>query len=464
MNDLELPISYIELAKVYPHFLAEYISDGLWKPYDFIVYVSQIITQAILKGNGRIIVNIPPQHGKSQFISKYLPIWYLENFPKKRVILSTYEANYAESWGKQVRNEFLHNPKLEVEVAKDSKASNFWLTTEGGSMASVGIGGPITGKSGDLMIIDDPVKNWAEAKSKAYQRRNAEWFDSTLYTRKQPGTTIIVLMTRWHELDLTGYLINEHGDDWNLIRLPALAEKNDPMGRKIGEALCPERFDRKELLKTKNAISEQVWTGLYANRPAAQEGGIIKRDSLRFYDKLPASFQEIIQSWDMSFKKTTDGSYVVGQVWGRSNGNFYLIDQFRKRTGFVGAKEAVIFFSNKYPLARRKIIEAKANGPAIIDDLKTTVPGLIAQENNSSKEANLEAVSPFFDSGNVFLPNQNYCNWIKDYIEELVTFPNAANNDQVDATSQALLNFSKIKFELPKGNAGIAIRQNKEVF
>lgn len=462
MNKAELIQAAI---KATPHGFAKVHSGGLWNDWNYLQLVSREIAKAVAKGGGRIIVNMPPQHGKSLFISKWVPLWYLSNWPNKRIILATYEASFAASWGRAVRDEAEETPEIGIKVRRDVKASNFWQTEHGGAMMTAGVGGPVTGKSGDLLIIDDPVKNWDEAKSPVYQQRNVDWFNSTFYTRKQPGTTIIVLMTRWHENDLAGYLLDDHSDNWKHIRLPAIAEgTEDLLGRCEGEALCPDRFDADDLEATQRAVGGQVWAGLYQQRPTALEGGIIKREWLKFYDKPPESYQEMIQSWDLSFKETKGGSFVVGQVWGRQSGEFYLVDQIRGRLDFPETKEAIRALSRKYPEARRKIIEDKANGPAIIADLRREISGMVSYSSRDSKEARLFAASPYFEAGNVYLPNKILCSWVKDYIEELVNFPNAANDDQVDATSQALIAFGAKPQYTPVVVDGIAAEQYNEVF
>jgi len=411
------------------------------------------VSEAIFEGNGRVVINLPPQHGKSLFVSKWLPIWYLENFPQKRVILTTYEANFAAHWGRQVRDEFLYNEKLETVINKDTRSRSYFITEEGGGMFTAGAGGAITGKSGDLIVIDDPTKNFEEAKSETYQQRNIDWFNSTLYTRRQPGTTIILLMTRWHENDLSGYLLNEHEDDWKHVLLPALCDDQslDMLDRSAGEALCADRFDKEDLERTKRAVGEYVWAGLYQQQPSSLEGGIIKKNWVNLYSKTPDAFDEIVQSWDLSFKKTTDGSFNVGQVWGRLGADYYLLDQYRERASFPEVKAAIQMITRKWPETYRKFVEEKANGAAIIADLQRKVPGLIPFRNNDSKEGRLSAVSAYFESGNIHIPESK--SFTKDFLTELTNFPNSKHDDQVDACSQAILGMRQRDFELSVTNS-----------
>ena len=207
-----------------------------------------------------------------------------------------------------------------------------------------------------------------------------------------------------------------------------------------------------------------MWAGLYQQRPTALEGGIVKREWVNTYLKVPDSFNEMLQSWDLSFKETKNGSFVVGQVWGRSQADYYLVDQIRARMDFPTTKNAIRALSKKHPDARRKIVEDKANGPAILSDLKRELPGLVSFSSKDSKEARLSAVSPYFESGNVFIPDKSVKDWSGDFLEELINFPNALNDDQVDACSQALLSFNKQDTSMPFVTDGIASNYETEIF
>lgn len=254
-----------------PHSYAERMSEGRWRAYRWLRYLSEQIAQTIVRGNGRLIINAPPQHGKSELLSRWLPTWYLDNLPQKRVIVASYGSDLATDHGRKVRNEFETNPLCITRLRPDSSSANRWNTPEGGGMVAVGIGGPLSGRGGDLMLVDDPIKNMEEAFSLAYRRRCVDWFNSVLYTRRQPHSTIILLMTRWHEDDLAGYLMTTHVDKWRVIRLPALAMEDDPLGRAPGEPLCPERFGRDELLAA--ATDSYVWEALYQQNPSALGSG-----------------------------------------------------------------------------------------------------------------------------------------------------------------------------------------------
>ena len=203
--------------------------------YFYLVMISNLITEAIANGNGRIIVLMPPRHGKSELISHYVPIWFLENWPNLNIILTSYEADFAASWGRKVRDTIQkHRNELSVRVSPASSSAARWNTTAGGGMITAGAGGAITGRGGNLIIVDDPIKNWLEAQSDTTRQRLLEWFYSTLYTRAEPDATIIIIQTRWHESDLAGDLIAKNTGEWQVIRFPALAETDDPIRQKNG--------------------------------------------------------------------------------------------------------------------------------------------------------------------------------------------------------------------------------------
>lgn len=425
---------------------AQYLSNGDWLPYKHLIFISSIITAAIAGGNARFVFTMPPRHGKSEFISHWIPIWFLNGWPYKRILLASYEANFAAEWGRKVRDDIETLPELSIRVNPAARATNnFYIHKDKGGMKTAGIGGAFTGKGADLFIIDDPVKNWADAMSEATRNRHKSWYDSTAKTRLEPNASIIVLMTRWHEDDLGGYLINEKG--FTEIRLPAIAEEKDPLGRKPGEALCPERYPVKVLEEIKKE-SILVWNGLYQGRPTALEGNLFKRKNWRYYDVMPLlkDFTEIIQSWDLAFKDHKDSDYVVGAVWGRIDEFYYLLDIVRGQWSFNKSCEEFKKLCIKWPQARKKLVEAKANGDALDSSLKRKISGIKLVEPAGGKIARAFAAEPSQCSGNVWLPNRkthpaHIQEWVDKFVHEASQFPNADNDDQVDTFSQAIIHF-----------------------
>jgi predicted phage terminase large subunit-like protein len=378
----------------------------------------------------------------SLLTSHWFPVWYLSLFPDRRVISASYEADFAASWGRKVRNTVAqHSTALKLEVAEDSAAANRWETRQGGGMMTAGVGGPLTGKGANLLLVDDPIKNAEEAASQTLRDKIWNWWTSTAYTRLEPDGIAVVVQTRWHEDDLVGRLLRESehgGEPWDVLCLPAFAEDGDMLDRAADEPLWPERFDTAALERIRTAVGSYVWNALYQQRPAPAEGGMFKRNWWRFWRVLPERFDEVIQSWDFAFKETRTSDFVVGQVWGRKGADKFLLDQVRARTDFTGSIAAVRLLSSRWPKAAAKLVEGKANGPAVIAALKKEISGLIEVEPQGSKESRAAAVTPQVEAGNVYLPERELHPWVSDFIEEHASFPNGAHDDQVDACSQAL--------------------------
>ena len=431
-----------------PSVMAQRVSEGRWIPYDYLTRLSNFITPKLGKGNARIIVSMPPRHGKSEFISHWIPVWWLENF-KTNIILTSYEATYASRWGGRIRDTIANTDLLNTKLRKDSSGRIEFMTEDGAEVKTAGVGGPITGRGGHLLLIDDPVKNWQEAMNENRRELIIDWFNSTLYTRCEPGGNIVLLMTRWHENDLAGYLENEHQDNWDLFCLPALAEKNDPIGRELGEALCPDRYNRQTLKGIEKAVGPRIWSSLYQQHPSSAEGEILKREYWRFYREPPGKFDEIIQSWDLTFKDHKESDYVVGTVWGRVGANLYLLDLFRGQWSFVKTIEMILKATKKWPRAYTKLIENKANGPAVDSQLKSRVSGIRLVEPLGGKIARAVGSEPAIAAGNVHLPLAELQPWVDAFIEECAAFPKGKHDDMVDSATQA------INFLVKKSNSAL---------
>lgn len=431
--------------KLLPHTFALRVSHGLWKPYKYLVMLSHIIATMIGRGNGRLIVSLPPRFGKSWFISQYIPAWFLCNWPDKRVILTTYEANFAASWGRRVRNIIKsEGGQLGVYLADDATASNNWMTLQEGGMMTAGMGGALTGKGYVLGIIDDPHKNWQEVQSQTIRDQMKDWFDSTFYTRAEPGASIIVLATRWHEDDLIGYLLREkQSDNWMYLRMPALAEdwnsEEDVLGRSVGQSLCPERYNEKALLKIKNSISPMVWAALFQQRPAPMEGTVFLRDNWKYYTISPHC-HFILQSWDTASKKNLDAAYSVCQTWGVSEMGAILLDRWRARVEFPQLlQQSKIQYVKHQPNV--VLIEDRDSGQALIQSLQqNTIMPIIPVTPDMDKIIRAHAVSPMQASGRVWVPDPTLPDnrWVADFIEEQAMFPNGQFRDDTDSMSQAL--------------------------
>lgn len=398
----------------------------------------------------RLMVFMSPRHGKSQLTTKLFTAYYLYRYPDRWVGINSYAAELSYTFSRAARDAYR---EAGGELRKDAQAVKNWETPSGGGLWAAGVGGPITGKGFSLGVIDDPLKNHEEAFSDRIREKQKEWYGSTFYTRAESNGAIIVIQTRWHEDDLGGYLLSqETADDepegWHVVNFAAIKEEQpdefpatctvEPDWRQPGEPLCPERFPLNRLLKICKRVGTYFWNALFQQRPAPPDGDKFKRSWWKYWRVLPASFELIIQSWDCTFKDSDTSDYVVGQVWGKVGGEFYLIDQVRDRMDITATIAAVRAMSAKYPQATAILVEDKANGPAVISMLKRQIPGILPIEPEGGKVVRAVAIAPYVESGNVYIPDSDIASWIGDYIDEFSRFPKGKQDDQVDATTQAL--------------------------
>ena len=410
------------------------------------------ITEGTFKTK-RLVFSMPPQEGKSQRVSRTWPLFLLLRNPNLRIVIASYEFEVARRWGRAIKNDILAHPELGLSISADSQAAHDWqLEGFDGGVYCVGIGGPLTGRPADVIIVDDPVKGRAEADSEAYRDNTYDWWTGTVTTRLSTGAPVVIVMTRWHEDDLAGRLIREDSDnEWTSINIPAECDVvPDPLNRQIGEYMLSARGRTKEDWDKKRVeVGSRDWTALYMGRPSPAEGGLFKRGwwvvepAVRAVpgasgSMVPLGMNRIITSWDMSFKDTDGSDFVVGQVWGKNGADVWLLDQVRGRWDFPTTCEQVMKLHLKWRDAHTHLIEDKANGPAVIAQLRHTIPGIVAITPKDSKQARAAAVSSFVEAGNVHIPSQELAPWIDQWLEEMAAFPLGAHDDQVDAMSQAL--------------------------
>ncbi|HHX8748589.1 TPA: phage terminase large subunit [Morganella morganii] len=392
-----------------------------------------------------LILGAPPQHGKSDIVSRYLPAYFFGKYPDMRVAGLSYGKDLASDMNREVQRIMVSeeyralfpasclNAKRAVTVEIEAKRNSetFEIVGRKGAYISQGIGGPLTGKKVDLGIIDDPIKNAKEALSPVTKKATWNWYISTFKTRLSKNSGEIIMATRWATDDLSGRVIDS-SDKAKVLAFPAINDR--------GEALVPELHPIDSLLEKKALFGDYFWSAMYQQKPKPGDGQIFHEEFARYYlpKDLPDTFDEVIHSWDMTFKDSDGTDYVVGQVWGKKGANAYLLHQIRKRMSFTETLKAVKLLAEKYPQARRKLVEDKANGPAVIDSLKTTVSGLVPIEPDGSKIARAHACTAEWEAGNVWLPHKDIEPWITETVEEITTFPFAGNDDTVDAMTQAL--------------------------
>lgn len=398
----------------------------------------------------------------SEIVSRRFPAYALGRNPDMQIIATSYGSDLSARFNRDVQRIIDDDPYRAVFPDTTLSGKNVKTTVAGsyirtsdlfeivgfkGAYRSTGVGGGITGQGADILIVDDPVKDRASANSATIRESTWDWYTSTAYTRLSPGGGVIVMCTRWHTDDLVGRLIDrDHkgtGDHWTVINYPAIAEEDEPH-RKKGEALHPERYPLEALEQIRKAVGARDWEALYQQHPVPDGGGLFKREWIQFWDQLPERFDAACISWDMTFKDSKASDYVVGQVWGRKDGCFYLVDQFRGQWDFVKTLEQFIAASKKYPRITRKLVEDKANGSAIISTLKKKVSGIIPITPKESKEARASAVTTLWEAKNVYLPPPDRFPWVeREFIPELLSFPSGAHDDQIDSLSMALNDLSK---------------------
>jgi predicted phage terminase large subunit-like protein len=450
-----------------PMDFALYASGGAYQTPRHLKLINEKLVQVASGQITRLIVEGPPRHGKSWLVSKYFPPWFIGTHPDQRIIFTTYEAEFAAKWGLASKSLLEEHGKrvFGVQLNPDSAAAARWdLLGHEGGMVSVGTGGPVTGKGANVFIIEDPIKNAEQANSPAQRESLWTWFQSVAFTRLEPGAAIIVMGARWHEDDVTGRLLAS-GEPWEVVRLPAIAEDDDLLGRLPGEALWPERYSVEDLEAIKRTVGSYVWAALYQQSPVPVGGNIIQRSWFRYWQPKDSDFppvrvrlpdgsvieqhavtlpelDELVQSWDLSFKESTSSDYVVGQVWGFKKADRYLLDQDRARMDFPKTLQAFRQLTAKWPRATRKLVEEKANGAALIASLNHEIPGIIPINPTIDKVSRVHAVTPQIESGNVYIPHPHYKPWVENFIAECVSFPSAKYDDAVDSLTQALNWFS----------------------
>jgi len=415
-----------------------YVHHGKWKPYA----VHRLLCRkldAVLRGEiKRLIISMPPRHGKSQTVSETFPSYYISKFPDRKVILTSRDDTLATRFGLSNRRkiEEFGGALFGAEIGRGSSSATNWaLYGHSGYVLSAPIMGGIVGSGANLLIVDDPVKNRQEAESALMREKIWQEWQDTLLTRLEGDAAVIVIMTRWHEDDLAGRLIAQGG--WEVVCLPAECEsEGDPLGRVIGDPLCPKLGkDKRWIEQTKREVGSRTWNALYQGRPSPTEGGIIKRTWIKRYDKLPDRIDEWTQSWDLSFKDSKNSDFVAGGVWARCGADHYLVAIVKERLDFTQTVAKIQRISNAYPQAVAKLIEDKANGPAVIAPWRSRLSVIIPSPPHDRKGGGEKAVTPLFEAGNVYVP---FGAAGDDYIEEMIAFPFGAHDDQVDQTTQYL--------------------------
>jgi len=400
----------------------------------------------------RLIINMPPRHTKSEFASFMLPAWYLGKYPSKKIIQCSNTAELAVGFGRKVRNlvdsDAYSRVFPNVALRSDSKAAGRWATNANGDYFAIGVGGTVTGKGADLLIIDDPHSEQEAALAAGDPSvfdKVFEWYTSGPRQRLQPGGSIVIVMTRWSKRDLTGKIIqsivDRNGEEWDMISLPAITKKERP--------LWPEFWSYEELCNLREELPLSKWQAQYQQDPTSEEGALIKREWwMEWEEDRPPPCQFIIQSWDTAFTKSERADYSACTTWGvfylnenDQDAHIILLDAYKARLEFPELK------SKAYEMYREWepdacIVEAKASGAPLIYELRAM--GIPVQEftpvRGNDKISRVNSVADLFASGKIWAPRKR---WAEEVIEELAAFPNSDHDDLVDSSTQALLRFRR---------------------
>ena len=402
----------------------------------------------------RLIINMPPRHTKSEFASYLLPAWFLGRFPHKKIIQTSHTAELAVGFGRKVRNlvdtEVYQDIFPELTLQSDSKAAGRWNTSRGGDYFAIGVGGAVTGKGADLLIIDDPHSEQeaalAEMNPEVYDK-TYEWYTSGPRQRLQPGGAIVVVMTRWSLRDLTARVLKSSaqrgGDEWEVIEFPALMPSGSP--------LWPEFWSKEELSSLKEELPNSKWMAQYQQQPTSESSAIVKREWWQEWEEdEPPPVNFILQSWDTAFEKTNRSDYSACTTWGvfyktgpdgTQQANIILLNAYRERMEFPTLKQTAVEQYNGWE-PDALIVEKKASGSPLIYELRAM--GIPVQEytptKGNDKISRLNAVSDLFASGMVWAPSTR---WAEEVIDEVASFPAGEHDDYVDSVSLAMMRFRK---------------------
>jgi len=403
----------------------------------------------------RLIINMPPRHTKSEFASYLLPAWFLGKFPLKKIIQCSHTAELAVGFGRKVRNlvdtEVYRQIFPDLNLASDSKAAGRWNTSKGGDYFAIGIGGAVTGKGADVLIIDDPHSEQeaalAEVNPDIYDK-TYEWYTSGPRQRLQPGGAIVIVMTRWSKRDLTGQILkdaasNDSLGEWEVIEFPAILPSEKP--------LWPEFWQLEELEKVKRDVPNSKWMAQYQQNPISESAAIVKREWWQEWESdRPPQCDFILQSWDTAFEKTSRADFSACTTWGVfyqdddsgiPQANIILLNAFRDRMEFPELKQAALEEYQEWQ-PDGVIIEKKASGAPLIYELRSM--GIPVQEftptRGNDKISRLNAVADIFASGRVWAPPAR---WAEEVIDEVAEFPAGSHDDYVDTVSMAMHRFRR---------------------
>jgi predicted phage terminase large subunit-like protein len=413
------------------------------------------------KKSPRLMLSMPPRSGKSELASKNFPSWHLGHYPKHEIIQATYSSDLALDFSRKIREQMkskLYQGLFPTRVDPKSQALERWNTAEGGAYAAVGVRGPITGRGAHIGIIDDPVKDRVEAESEVMRQQVKDWYSSTFYTRLAPGGGVLVIMTRWHEDDLSGWLCKlfeeaeaeaqesgewpKDADRWEIINFPAVAEEDEEF-RKKGEALHPDRYPLDALMRIKRALLPRDWSALYQQRPSIADGDFFRRGDFKHYapnECPPLHTLNIYAAWDQALGKKNSNDFTVCVIVGISRtGDIYVLHVLRGRWSSLEIIEKMIEVQDTWKPLLQGVEESMiemAIEPVLIkitSERKKFIPYIKLKHKGQDKVARAQSIRARVEQGRVWLPREQDASWVLIFLNELMKFPGGKHDDQADA-------------------------------
>ena len=409
--------------------------------YPYIAYLREAL-QSVTDGEcRRLAIFMPPRHGKSETATVRYPVFRVERRPETRCVIAAHTQALATKFGRKA----LRIAQSRMTLAADRCAAPEWETVQGGGVRAVGVGGAIAGSGFDLLLIDDPIRTREEAESEEARQKAWDWYTDDLYTRQEPGAAIILVQTRWHEDDLAGRILNsEQASKWTVVSLAAIAEEDDPLGRAVGEALCPDRFPMSELQDIKRVETEYAFDALYQQRPSPREGFLFKVTRIGIVKEAPSGLPRC-RAWDVA-ATAGSGDWTAGVLLAGpdSSGLWYVLDVVRGRWSSDERNARIVKAAREDGLSV-KIMGAQDPGSAGVDAGNAFTRMLAGftvktQRVTGSKETRADPFSAQVNAGNVRIVEGD---WNGAFVNELRTFPGGKHDDQVDAVSDGFTELTR---------------------
>lgn len=437
-------------------------SNGLWEPYRHLTFISDEIVAGVERDEwDLLILTTPPRHGKTELTSRWTPAWAIIKHGL-RVGLASYEADFAATHGRRTKEIIGEiGEQYGVKVKSDTRSASRWeLEGSNAGMWTAGVGGPVTGKGGQLLLVDDPVKNAEEAQSPVYREKVWEWWTSTFLTRREPGAKVVLIMTRWHEDDLAGRLLKAALGTMRvkLVNLPAIAEEDDALGRAPGEALCPPRYDLNALAMIRESVGSRVWASLYQQRPQRQGGSVFQRQHFHYWRKeedlyILGDREHLVHQGDLFVFGTFDPAFTRGKrsdftalaIWGVTPHNpsyMLLLQGYRVRVDSTEHAPMVEGAWRKWKPSWIGIEKTTASLTLLVEAQRR---GVVVRPltPDKSKGARAETAAALYEAGRIYHPRDTESDWLSTWEDELLSFPVAAHDDTVDVTSYAAIELAR---------------------